>query len=63
MKEPKHQSKKIPYPNAEILLQTRHAVALLKAWIAVPDDKGNIWWDEFERDLQENRLEFRVIEG
>lgn len=42
--------------------QNREALALLRAWIAEPDDLGDAWWDEFERDLAQNRLRFHEIE-
>lgn len=49
-------------PESELPLQNRRALALLHAWVAEPDDLGKAWWDEFERDLAQNRLKFREIE-
>ena len=39
--------------------QNRHAMALLRTWMASPDEKGSEWWDDFEQQLREHRLSFR----
>ncbi len=49
-------------PESELPPQNREALALLHAWMAEPDDLGEAWWDEFERDLAQNRLRFHEIE-
>ena len=28
-------------------------------WLATPDDRGESWWNEFEADLQSNRVTFQ----
>jgi hypothetical protein len=54
------QSAVLPEADSEDLAalppQNREALALLHAWMAEPDDLGETWWDEFERDLARNRL-------
>jgi hypothetical protein len=39
--------------------ENREALRLLKEWTAIPDDKGDEWWDEFERLLEEHRFSLR----
>jgi hypothetical protein len=36
--------------------QNRQALALLQSWMAEPDDLGDEWWDEFERELKRYRF-------
>jgi hypothetical protein len=36
--------------------ENREALRLLQEWMAIPDDKGDEWWDEFERFLEEHRF-------
>lgn len=42
--------------------QKQQLSALLEAWYAEPDDLGAAWWDDFERELRENRFKLREIE-
>ena len=46
-------------PEAELHPQNRRALALLQAWSEETDELGSAWWDEFERELEKNRLTFR----
>jgi hypothetical protein len=39
--------------------ENRRALELLEAWMAEPDDLGEAWWDDFERELQQHRLSLR----
>jgi len=32
------------------------ALDLLDAWMSEPDDLGEAWWDDFERELQQHRF-------
>ena len=41
--------------------QNQCALALLRDWLAEPDELGEAWWAEFEQDLQHHRLAFREI--
>jgi phytoene/squalene synthetase len=50
-------------PESELPPQNREALALLHAWMAEPDDLGEAWGDEFERDLAENRLQFGNLDS
>lgn len=45
------------------IIQKRNEEAreLLRQWYATPDDKGDEWWDEFERELKANRVTFREV--
>ena len=38
--------------------QIEQIMAVVKKWEAVPDDKSDEWWDEFETFLKENRVHF-----
>ena len=46
----------------EIKTRNQRAIEMLQAWAAEPDDTDDAWWDEFERELAENRLTFREFE-
>ena len=39
--------------------QNQRALALLRDWLAEPDELGEAWWEEFEQDLQYHRLALR----
>lgn len=43
------EAKAMPPRNQELL-------RLLKDWMSAPDDLGEEWWEEFDRDLARNRL-------
>lgn len=49
-------------PESKLPPQNQRALALLNAWMSEPDDLGDAWWDEFERDLAKHRLRFRETE-
>lgn len=49
-------------PEAALSPPNRQALALHEAWYAEPDDLGQEWWAEFEEELRQNRLNFRVID-
>jgi hypothetical protein len=49
-------------PEAELHPQNRRALALLRDWMAEPDDLGDDWWDAFEQDLKQNRFSLREPE-
>jgi len=34
----------------------------MREWAKRPPDRDDAWWDDFERELRENRLTFRVID-
>jgi len=34
---------------------------LLREWASQPQDQDDAWWDDFERELRENRLTFGVM--
>lgn len=36
--------------------------ALIQEWMATPDDRGEAWWDEFQRDLTTHRPSFARLE-
>ena len=38
------------------------AIAILRDWMRQPDDWTTEQWDEFEKELKENRLKFRDVE-
>lgn len=38
--------------------KNRQLLAWLKEWRSTPDEMGKEWWDEFDRQLEENRLNF-----
>ena len=38
--------------------KNRAAIKLLDEWMSIPDDMGKEWWDEFEKELEANRLNF-----
>ncbi len=42
--------------DTELSSRNRRALALLRDWMAEPDELGSAWWDAFERDLARNRL-------
>lgn len=44
--------------NPTISPKNQQALTLLKAWCDEPDELGDAWWDEFETDLYQNRLNF-----
>jgi hypothetical protein len=48
-------------PESDLPSQNQRALDLLRAWISEPDDLGEAWWVEFERDLEENPLRFREV--
>jgi hypothetical protein len=35
---------------------------LMREWASRPPDHDDAWWDDFERDLRENRLTFGVMD-
>ena len=39
--------------------QNQQALALLDGWMSEPDDMSEEWWEEFERELGENRFSIR----
>jgi len=39
--------------------ENRRALELLEAWMAEPDDLGEAWWDDFERELRQHRFSLR----
>jgi hypothetical protein len=43
--------------------QNQQLLALLAAWVAEPDDRGDAWWDDFEAELAANRLVIDVRNG
>lgn len=43
-----------PAPDAK-----QRAKELLRSWLSTPDDRGEAYWDEFERDVLADRLAFR----
>lgn len=47
------------YAAPQIRLENRRALALLDEWMSEPDDLGEDWWAEFEKELREHRLAFR----
>ena len=48
------------YDITQLRPQNRRGLALLEDWLAEPDDLGDAWWDDFERDLKQHRLSFRT---
>jgi hypothetical protein len=44
---------------AERRERLRASVRLLEQWASEPDDHDDEWWEDFERELRENRLTFR----
>jgi hypothetical protein len=34
----------------------------MREWTKRPPDHDDAWWEDFERELRENRLTFRVVE-
>src|SRR3972149_9171270 len=47
------------YATPQIRPENRRALALLDEWMSAPDDLGEDWWAEFEKELGEHRLAFR----
>jgi hypothetical protein len=45
-------------PNLEDLPQHERIKALLQTWKDQPDDTPAEWWDEFDKFMRENRLNF-----
>lgn len=41
--------------------ENQRALDLLEAWMAEPDDLGQTWWEDFERDLQQHRFSLREM--
>jgi chromosomal replication initiation ATPase DnaA len=41
--------------------KNRKAINMLKTWISLPDDQGAVWWNDFERELAEQRPSFHAI--
>lgn len=39
-------------------VENKRALELHRAWMSEPDDLGDDWWEEFESELQANRLSF-----
>lgn len=39
--------------------ENQRALDLLAAWMAEPDELGEAWWEDFERELQQHRLSLR----
>ena len=35
---------------------------LVRRWASEPPDHDDAWWDDFERELRENRLTFGVMD-
>ena len=62
MKESRNKFEKGLAPNVGIPTQNRYALKLLRSWMAEPDDLGEAWWNEFERNLRENRFKLRTLE-
>jgi hypothetical protein len=48
----------IAVPGQPELSQAERIKALLKAWENEPDDQTDEWWEQFDRFLRENRLNF-----
>lgn len=44
---------------ASLRPENRHALKVLRDWMAEPDDLGDDWWDAFEQELEENRFSIR----
>jgi hypothetical protein len=44
-------------PSSGIRPQNLQLLAVLNEWYNSPDELGDAWWDEFERDVRNNRLE------
>ncbi len=49
------------FPEAGLRPQNQRALALLRDWLAEPDNLGDAWWDEFERNMEQSRLTFREV--
>lgn len=45
-----------------ISAKNRAAIKLLDEWMSTPDDKGEAWWEDFERDFLANRFQLRKEE-
>ena len=41
---------------ADLPERNRRLIALVRKWVATPDDKSPEWWDEFERDVLGSRF-------
>ncbi|GEM_PF-1181383 len=39
--------------------KNRQALELMRTWLTEPDKDGEAWWDEFNAELQRNRLTFQ----
>ena len=46
-------------PRKRLSAKNRAAIKLLDEWMSKPDDMGEEWWAEFEKDLRENRFTLR----
>ncbi|HUY14836.1 MAG TPA: hypothetical protein VMX16_14580 [Terriglobia bacterium] len=38
--------------------QNKKLLQWLDSWLAAPDDRGERWWEDFEADLQGDRVTF-----
>jgi hypothetical protein len=36
------------------------ALLLIQEWLAAPDDQTEEWWDEFEQEMIDSRLAWRM---
>ncbi len=39
--------------------QNKKLLRWLDSWLAIPDDQGEQWWNEFEADLEGQSVTFR----
>jgi len=44
---------------ARVRSQNKKLLRWLDSWLATPDDRGEDWWNEYEADLQSNRVTLR----
>ena len=51
----------LPETKQQLRSQNQRALAIIEAWMSEPDDLGTEWWDEFEQEIQHNRLTFREL--
>ena len=49
------EAKALPPRNQELL-------RLLRDWMSTPDELGEAWWEEFRRDMAQNRPRFSSFE-
>jgi hypothetical protein len=50
-------------PEVRLRLQNKKLLRWLDSWLAMPDDQGEAWWNEFEADLQSHPAAFRPIQA